>query len=323
MRFQRAAFIYNPVSGSRTPDRKIREIRGLLEASAGEVRLAPTRGPHHSSELAREAVADGCDLVAALGGDGTTNEIVQGLAGTDRPALLVLPGGTANVMVREVGLPTDPVAAAALLPRLEEQAIRLGVVEFDEGDSRYFVLMFGAGLDAAIAARTLPGLKRRLGTAAFWVSGAQQAVHRLPRLKVAMGSGTVGDDASSLVVVSKSRRYGGGLVCTPSANLLSSNFEVAHFAGTSRTRYCGYLLAATCEITSRWPGIRHARTTHLRLEACAGEQVQFQVDGEVAGTLPARVSLSPLSVTVLLPPAYQLAAGSNGPGDLLAPPNPT
>lgn len=322
MRFQRAALIYNPVSGSGTPDRKIQQIRGVLEASAGEVRLAPTRGPHHSSELAREAVAAGCDLVAALGGDGTTNEIVQGLAGTKRPALLVLPGGTANVMVREVGLPRDPIAAAGLLPGLKEQTIRLGAVEFDRGGTRYFLLMFGAGLDAAIAARTPPGLKRRLGTAAFWVRGAQQAARRLPRLRVATDSGTVGDHACSLVVVSKSRRYGGGLVCTPSANLLSSDFEVAHFAGTSRARYCGYLLAAACEMTPRWPGIHHIRTTHLRLESCDSEQVQFQVDGEVAGTLPVRVSHSPLSVTVLLPPAYQLAAGSNGPGDSLAPPDP-
>ena len=321
MRFQRAAFIYNPASGSGTPDRKIQEIRGILQASAGEVRLAPTQGPHHSSELAREAVSDRCDLVAVLGGDGTANETVQGLAGTKRPALLVLPGGTANVMVREVGLPTDPVAAAALLPSLEEQTIRLGVVECDEGGTRYFLLMFGAGLDAAIAARTLPGLKRRLGTAAFWVGGAQQAVHRLPRLKVAIGSGTVGNQASSLVVVSKSRRYGGGLVCTPSANLLSSDFEVAQFAGTSRARYCGYLLAAVCEMTPRWPGIRHTRTTHLRLESCGNERVQFQVDGEVAGTLPARVSLGPLSVSVLLPPAYQLGAPSSGLSDLLTPPD--
>ena len=321
MRFQRAAFIYNPASGSGTPDSKIHEIREILQASAGEVRLAPTQGPHHSSDLAREAVANRCDLVAALGGDGTTNEIVQGLAGTKRPALLVLPGGTANVMVREVGLPTDPVAAAALLPSLQEQTIQLGVVEFDEGGTRYFLLMFGAGIDAAIAARTLPGLKRRLGTAAFWICGAQQAVHRLPRLKVAIGSGTVGNHESSLVVASKSRRYGGGLVCTPSANLLSNDFEVAHFAGTSRARYCGYLLAAVCEMTPRWPGIHHTRTKHLRLESCGGEQVQFQVDGEVAGTLPARVSLSPLSVTVLLPSAYQLGARPNGQDDLLAPPD--
>ena len=321
MRFQRAAFIYNPASGSGTPDSKIREIRGILQASADEVRLAQTQGPNHSSDLAREAVANRCDLVAVLGGDGTVNEIVQGLAGTKRPALLVLPGGTANVMVREVGLPTDPVAAAALLPILQEKTIQLGVVEFDEGGSRYFLLMFGAGLDAAIAARTLPGLKRRLGTAAFWVCGARQVVQRLPRLKVAIGSGTVGDHASSLVVVSKSRRYGGGLVCTPSANLLSSEFEVAHFAGTSRARYCGYLFAAVCKMTSRWQGIHHTRTTYLRLESCGGEQIRFQVDGEVAGTLPARVSLSPRSVTVLLPPAYQLGARPNGPDGLPAPPD--
>ena len=315
MRFHRAAFIYNPVSGARTPDRKIHEIRGVLEVSAGEVRLAPTRGPHHSSELAREAVADGCDLVAVLGGDGTTNEVVQGLAGTARPALLVLPGGTANVMVREVGLPMDPVAAATLLPSLEEQAIQLGLVEFDEGGTRYFLLMFGAGIDAAIAARTLPPLKRRLGTAAFWIRGAQQALHRLPRLRIAQGGGPGGNRASSLVVVSKSRSYGGGLVCTPSANLLSGHFEVAYFAGTGRAQYCGYLLAAACEMTARWPGIQHTQATHLRLEPCDGEHVQFQVDGEVAGALPARVSVSPLSVTVLLPPAYQLGAVPNGPED--------
>ncbi len=307
MRFHRVAFIYNPVSGGGKSDTQVREIREILAANAGDVRLMPTHGPHHSSELARKAASDGYDLVAALGGDGTANEIVQGLAGTVRPALLVLPGGTANVLVKEVGLPMDPSAAAALLPSLKERTIQLGMVESAERGTRYFLLMFGAGFDAAVAARTPPALKRRLGVAAFWLSGAQQAVRGLPRLRIAEWSGPGGGRPCSLVVVSKSRRYGGGLVCTPSANLLSSQFEVAHFTGRSRTQYCGYLLASICDLTARWPGIHHTPATHLTLEACEGELVQFQVDGEVAGTLPARVSVSSSSVTLLLPPAYQPA----------------
>ncbi len=305
MRFQRAVCIYNPISGEGSGDARIQEIRSILLSSASDVRLAPTKAPRHASKLAHEAQDSGCDLLVVQGGDGTVNEAVQGLVPACSPSLLVLPGGTANVLAKEVGLPRDPRAAAGMLPDLIERTVTLGRVDFSGGESRYFLLMCGAGLDAAIASRTRAPLKRRLGVAAFWLRGAEQALRSFPRLRVAHDDHVPGAGPSSLIVVSKSRRYGGGLVFTPGANLFADCFQVAHFAGTCRLRYWGYLLAGISARTDGWPGIRHSACTQLSLEPGGAEPVPVQVDGEVAGTLPARVSVSPVSLSLLLPSTYK------------------
>ena len=304
MLYRRAACIYNPVSGGGSAKRVIREVRKSLLKGADDVRLAPTEGPNHASALVRESIAAGIDLIAVHGGDGTVNEAIQGIAGSEAIVLLVLPGGTANVLVREVGLPTDPVAAASSVPLLVERKVQLGQVEFATGDRRYFLVMCGAGLDAEIAERTSPRLKNWLGLGAFWLRGAQQTMCRFPHLTVTRGRGIESDRVSSLVVISKSRMYGGGLIFTPRANLLANQFQIARFAGTNRLAYCGYLLAGACGLTARWPGIRHEECTQVYLHPYDGSTVRLQVDGEVAGKLPATVSVSRKTLTLLLPRNY-------------------
>ncbi len=101
MNYRRAVCIYNPASGRGISQSKLETVRQILSASADYLRLAPTDLPGHATELARQAVVEGCDLVAVCSGDGTVNEVVQGLAGRALPALLVLPGGTANVLITD------------------------------------------------------------------------------------------------------------------------------------------------------------------------------------------------------------------------------
>lgn len=307
MRFHRALCVYNPVAGGGTNRETIRTIRDLLLGQVDEARVAATESAHHAAELGRQAADEGYDLLVVQGGDGTVNEVVQGLAGRASPAVLALPGGTANVLVNEVGLPKNPIQAISSLPNLIVREVSLGLVEFNSGGRRYFLLMCGAGLDAAIAARIPTRLKNRMGLGAYWLLGAGQALRRFPRLRVVPDvDGNGGNRASSLVVISKSRAYGGGLVLTPRANLLANRFEIATFSGTSRVRYCGYLVAAVLAATGWWPGIRHREVTELQIEPYGSDSVALQVDGEVAGYLPAIVSLSSCAVRVLVPPEYGL-----------------
>ena len=305
MRFQRALCVYNPVAGDGTGSDRIQTVRNRLLDQVDEARVAPTESPHHAAELGRQASDEGYDLMVVQGGDGTVNEVAQGLAGHASPAILALPGGTANVLVNEVGLPSDPIEAVAVLPTLTARRVSLGLVEFDSGESRYFLVMCGAGLDAEIAARVRTHLKNRLGLGAFWLRGSEQLVRPFPRLRISEeGSGTGRNSASSLVVISKSRIYGGGLVLTPRANLLENRFEIARFSGTNRVHYCGYLLAGVLAATEWWPGIRHSTGTKLRIDPIGSGPVQVQVDGEVAGNLPVVVSLSPMTLNLLIPPRY-------------------
>ncbi len=307
-RLHRTVLIYNPASGGGIEPSRVEAVRDALLRSSDTVTVRRTEAEGHASELAGEAAREGCELVALYGGDGTVNECVQGLAGSHATALLVLPGGTANVLVNELDLPADPVSVATMAQDLAVESVRLGAARFSGGDTRYFLLMCGAGLDAAIASRVAAPVKRRLGVFAYWMEGAAQVFQRLPSLRVDGCSNEAASSAeSALVVVSKSRRYGGGLVLTPGASLLAPQFEVAQFPGASATRFGGYLLAVAASPTLRWPGIRRFQCDKIEVVAANGQDVPVQLDGEVAGHLPVTVTLSAMTVPLLLPPSYVAA----------------
>lgn len=305
MTYRRAVCIYNPSAGRGTGQSKLDTIRQILSAAVRDVSLAPTKLPGHATELAERAAVEGCDLVAVYSGDGTVNEVVQGLAGRTSPALLVLPGGTANVLANELGLPIDPLRTARLLPQLAGMPVRLGRAMFTgDGSSRYFLLMCGVGLDAAVAARVSRPLKRRVGQAAFWLAGARCSLQRFPRARISGADNCASSPSCSLVVVSKSQLYGGGLVLTPGANLLADHFVTAQYPGANRLAYGSYLTAARCRLMSKCPGVRLESRVDLVLEPAAADPVQVQVDGEVVGELPARITLSDATCTVLMPQSY-------------------
>src|SRR5690606_29694206 len=143
MQFSRAAIVYNPAAGGGLQHavERVDEAAEALRRYVGEVRLFPTEPERRADVLAREAVEAGFDLIAPCGGDGTINEALQGVVGSDA-TLLPLPAGTANVFAWETGLPVDPVRAAESLPELVPCEVELGAVELPrEGRSRYFLLM--------------------------------------------------------------------------------------------------------------------------------------------------------------------------------------
>ena len=128
-----------------------------------DVEAVTTEAQNHATEIGREAVDGGYDVVVAFGGDGTLNEVANGLAGTEIP-VSVLPGGSTNVVARSLGIPNDVVDATehllALADRFEPRRIDLGIA-----NGRHFVFACGAGLDATAAERvdSHPRLKTRLG----------------------------------------------------------------------------------------------------------------------------------------------------------------
>ena len=124
---KKGTLIYNPVAGRRPAERG-REIRAAAEVlrQAGlEIDLAPTARPAMAHELAQEAVLNGADVVLACGGDGTINEVINGLA-PGRVPLGILPGGTANILARELRIPLHPVRAARQFARWIPRRIALG-----------------------------------------------------------------------------------------------------------------------------------------------------------------------------------------------------
>jgi diacylglycerol kinase family enzyme len=166
MRFHRVLLVVNPVA--RTVSQPTLAVIEKALSADFRLEVAETKEKGHASEIAGQAVADGVDLVVVFSGDGTINEAVNALAGTD-VALGVLPGGATNVLVRALGLPIDPVeCTGVLIPKaLDDEAVEL---HLGRADGRYFAVNCGAGIDAAAMRRLeqkFPTTKQKFDRAAF------------------------------------------------------------------------------------------------------------------------------------------------------------
>ena len=272
-------------------------MRAVLSQGSLEVRFAPTSRPSHATELAAKAVADGADLVIAMGGDGTVNEVLNGMTPSKVP-LAVIPGGTANVFCCETGIPRNSEKAARQLPDWVEARVALGRIESHGLPARCFLSMAGAGLDAAIVQRVEPGVKRRLGKLAYWSAGLRTFGEKLALVNVrAEGR----DFVTGFALTSRVRNYGGDLTIATKASLFADTFELVTFSGRSTVPYTVYLGGAVVGLTTKLPGVQSTLTQRVTLAAANGGTVYVQVDGEAAGQLPATIELIPSALTVLVP----------------------
>ena len=294
-RFRRAVLIFNPAA-RRMQAQRGRLLERVLAGLAAEglnVQVTPTTRPGDATRLAREAVAARSDLLVACGGDGTVNEVVGGVAGSDVP-LLVIPGGTSNVLAREIGLPRELMAGAALLRKGAIRRISLGRA----GDRR-FVLMAGVGVDAGIVAASNSRLKRHLGEGAFWLAGFQQLAqyHFSPFDLVVDGKPYQG----TFALISKVKHYGGPFQLTPQANLFSNQFAICLFQSTGRWRYLYYLSQVARGKHASLPDVLMLKGRIIEVTGSAN--IQVQVDGELLGTLPQTISIQDNALSLIVPRA--------------------
>ena len=312
MDFRQAVLIYNPTSGRKRDEREkaVLQARDALTPTVKDVQLARTSSQGHATSLAQQAITDGCDLVVVCGGDGTINEAIRGMAGSDVP-LLTLPAGTANVLAEEVSFPVDPRKVAAALPSLVPTKVPLGRVAHGGGQaSRVFLLMCGIGVDANIVYNLDTKLKEYLGQGAYWLGTLEQLQKkRFQRFDVRIDGET---HESTFALISKSRRYAGKLVIAPDAHILAEHFQVVLFHGETPLRYVGYLAQAATQTLDQFEDVTFHHTDRVEISAPAEGDVHIEVDGEYAGRLPAVVETVPEALTLMLPPEY-LARGPAAP----------
>jgi diacylglycerol kinase family enzyme len=185
----RMLLIVNPfattVSG-RLKNLVVYALRGRYDIEAVE-----TQRPNHATDLTREAVGEGFDLVVSFGGDGTLNEAANGLAGTDLP-LTVLPGGSTNVVCRMIGIPTDVVDATEHLLQLADD-LQPRRIDMGRVNGRFFLFSSGTGIDAEVTrwVDDHPRLKARAANATFTFAALRSYLRdyrgRPPLLEVQVG----------------------------------------------------------------------------------------------------------------------------------------
>ncbi len=263
---------------------------------------APTTGPRTAGAIAARCIADGADLVIAAGGDGTVNEVLEGMLDSPVP-LAILPGGTANVLANELGLSSNMEEAARALLNCAPRRLSVGRVERDLEPARHFLLMAGVGLDAGVIYDLNLPLKARLGKVAYWMGGVSRFGRTLEEFQVSVDGRA---HACTFALITKVRNYGGDFEIAKTVSLLDDEFEVILFQGRS-IRYAKYMMGMIAGRLSGMSGVHVFRANRVSISPgrdSRARRVHVQVDGEYAGCLPAVVTIVPNALTLLIPPGY-------------------
>jgi len=286
--------IFNSHSGGGGYRRDLPLILDSLRGLGYDVEERETAGVGDATRLAREAVQQGLDLVCAIGGDGTVNETINGLAGAEVP-LAIVPTGTVNVLAMELGIPLDPPDAVKLLEVGTVSWIDLGLA----GD-RYFGLMAGVGMDAAVVASLNPVLKKAFKEAAFAVQGfANYLTKEEPLIRVTTAERTV---EGYFAVFGNSSNYGGGFGITPLADMRDGLLDVCVLKDKSFLSTIWYWSAALINAHIKHPKVEYFRTEAAEIVTVEeGKEVLVQTDGEMAGKLPLTCRVVPRSLRVVVP----------------------
>jgi diacylglycerol kinase (ATP) len=294
----RIKLIANPVSGGDARPH-IQTALNALRQQGAEVDLYLTGARGDARQAAEQALAQGYDRIVVAGGDGTLNEVVNGVASADLP-IAFLPLGTVNVFALEAGIPMRLQAACALALQGSPRRITLGKL-----NGELFLLMVSAGWDAEAVAHVRPGLKRFIGRLAYAVSALEVLLLRpAAPLELVLPDGSC--RAGFGVVVSNCRYYGGRYVVTPQASMFREDLEVCLLRQGSRLAMLKFAVALLLKRPLRAPHVEFFTLSRAELR---GMKVSVQVDGDAWGELPVRIEAVPRAVTMILPPVAQSQSG--------------
>ena len=295
----RICVIFNPAARGN----KARHFRDWLDGVAGECSLKPTQRAGDARRLAADAVAENFEIIVAAGGDGTVNEVVNGIAdapgGLTQARLGVLPLGTVNVFARELKIPARLEGAWQVLKRARETKIDLGRAEFlEEGKpaQRYFMQLAGAGLDARAIELVSWKLKKSAGPLAYVVAGLQAVAEKQTRIEVRADGKII---AGELVLFGNGKLYGGPFDIFPGADLSDGLLDACTFP---RVNVPSLLRLAPGFIARR--KLSEHRVQRLRaekFELTSETPAAFELDGEWIGHLPATFSVERRKLRVVIP----------------------
>lgn len=315
--------IFNPMAGQLNTAARINDVAGFWQANGWRVFVRPTQHAGHATELAREAAERQHQLVLAAGGDGTINQVANGLVGSES-ILGPLPVGTANALARELGLPRpnllEPdslLRASRLLVDGHVQRMDLNRVETGKVAS-HALLWTGIGADGFLVQQLEPRpiWSKRLGPVGYSIQ-ALSVMHRLPAMAaVVQIDDLVIEDDFLLIVISNSRLYAGGLVeLSARASLDDGQFEVWLFrsglparrstAGHRLGRMARYMTQVRLNIQDVDPGMSCVTGRRVTLET--RPKMPCHIDGDSAGYTPLTCEIVPGALQVLVP-----AAGKGG-----------
>ncbi len=296
----RARIIVNPTSGAKSAQRKWPRIKALLEEIGLSFDSKLTQRPMQAAELAREAVNQGYELVVAVGGDGTVNEIVNGLIGHDGRAEAdfgVICTGTANDFARNLDLPRDLEENCRLMISPKRREVDVGVVEcVKEGEARqrFFVNVAGAGFDADLMEEARKTILP-LGPKGPYVGAFLKMAPTYDPKDFVLDFESRQESRRAYTVLVSNGKYGGSIPFNPEADLSDGQFEVI---ALDLPTFLGCLAETYFPLPEGYPKVDYVRVNSVRMDS--RQRLSVQADGEVLGELPARFRVLPRALRVVV-----------------------
>ncbi len=303
----KVCFVVNPAAGFGGFRKLVLNAIAHLTELGCTIKRVETSGPGEATILTQKAVDEGFEVVVAVGGDGTINEVCNGLVNTE-VALAVLPAGTANVYAADVGIPIwwplNPEAvnsAAEIVVTGQRRQIDVGRLTLENGTSRYFFMWCGIGLDAAIskARQASPTQVKRLSYVSWFVSSLMVIFDFMGTpATIKTDEGTV-HRRILLAVASNGQLYGRVWRMAPEAKMDDGLLDIGLMVGHGWRETIKHGLGLTFRPHIKDPNFHLSRTSRLSLSA--KHPLPVHVDGETIGTTPIEIEIVPHALKVIVP----------------------
>jgi diacylglycerol kinase (ATP) len=280
--------ILNPAADSERAQKRQAHVQSL----ARDCVVCTTTYTGEAEAMARRGAEQGFGKIVAAGGDGTINEVVNGLAGTGT-TLGLLPIGTMNVFATELGLPVHDLDLCWDIVKGDSTR----AVDLPKANQKFFVQLAGVGLDAQVVKETSAQLKRSFGPLSYLISAVQIAARKPPKLFIQSDDTSI--DEGSFVLVGNGRLYGGPFPFFKRAALDDGLLDVVVFKRLGYLEIIKYLQDVVFSSNIRVPEIEYFQTARLRVES--DQTVPVELDGELVGNCPVEFSIQESSLRVLVP----------------------
>ncbi len=285
------SIIYNPAARKASVV-NIDRAASILGREGYDVEVLRTERRDHARQLAAEALTNRPAFVVAAGGDGTINEVVNGIVWSDIP-VAILPMGTTNVLAKELDVPEEIEGALRRAVGGSPKRVSLGKIETEGGGARYFCLMAGVGLDGKAVHDVNASIKKISGRAAYILSGIRNIAQFSPERIDFRVDGK--EFSGYTAVIGKAAKYGGNYKVTPDANIENPFLFACIFRGGRRLDLLRYSIGVLRGTHLRFKDVVYLKTSTVEILGRA----HIQVDGDYLGLSPARVSVAADAINLI------------------------
>jgi len=290
----KACLICNPLAGKAKKNADIIDgaISYLIQEGF-EIKKMLTDGPLTAMHIARDAAQSGFDYIIATGGDGTINEVANGLYNSES-ILMILPMGTANLFAHHIGLPIK--ISEALKSYKDSKVIKINL---GKANDRYFLLMAGIGFDSNVISKIKPSAKLKYGKLAFVYHSIKESfLYDYPLFRIKIKDRQID---SSFAVISLSKEYAGLFTLTPGADISKRTFQICAFHKRGALNYWKYFIFALMRKHHILSDVTLTYADNVEVSPIADKKVLVQLDGELYCNLPIQIMIAPQQINILVP----------------------